>query len=59
MAYYRYHKVNTRIVRIFNTYGLRLQIYDGHVISNFMKQRCAVRTPRCTAMVRRRAASVT
>jgi dTDP-glucose 4,6-dehydratase len=30
--------VNTRIVRIFNTYGPRLQINDGRVISNFMKQ---------------------
>jgi dTDP-glucose 4,6-dehydratase len=38
MAYLRYHKVNTRIVRIFNTYGPRLQINDGRVISNFMKQ---------------------
>ena len=38
MAYRRYHKVDTRIVRIFNTYGPRLQINDGRVISNFMKQ---------------------
>jgi dTDP-glucose 4,6-dehydratase len=38
MAYHRYHQVNTRIVRIFNTYGPRLQINDGRVISNFMKQ---------------------
>jgi dTDP-glucose 4,6-dehydratase len=38
MAYHRYHRVNTRIVRIFNTYGPRLQINDGRVISNFMKQ---------------------
>jgi dTDP-glucose 4,6-dehydratase len=38
MAYCRYHKVNTRIVRIFNTYGPRLQLNDGRVISNFMKQ---------------------
>ena len=38
MAYYRYRKVDTRIVRIFNTYGPRLQINDGRVISNFMKQ---------------------
>jgi len=38
MAYHRYHKVDTRIVRIFNTYGPRLQINDGRVISNFMKQ---------------------
>ena len=38
MAYHRYNKVDTRIVRIFNTYGPRLQINDGRVISNFMKQ---------------------
>jgi dTDP-glucose 4,6-dehydratase len=38
MAFHRYHKVDTRIVRIFNTYGPRLQINDGRVISNFMKQ---------------------
>ncbi len=38
MAYHRYRGVNTRIVRIFNTYGPRLQLDDGRVISNFMKQ---------------------
>jgi dTDP-glucose 4,6-dehydratase len=38
MAYRRYHNVDTRIVRIFNTYGPRLQINDGRVVSNFMKQ---------------------
>jgi dTDP-glucose 4,6-dehydratase len=38
MAYHRYHRVDTRIVRIFNTYGPRLQIDDGRVISNFMRQ---------------------
>jgi dTDP-glucose 4,6-dehydratase len=38
MAYHRSRKVDTRIVRIFNTYGPRLQINDGRVISNFMKQ---------------------
>jgi len=38
MAFRRYFKVNTRIVRIFNTYGPRLQLNDGRVISNFMKQ---------------------
>jgi dTDP-glucose 4,6-dehydratase len=38
MAYHRYHSVNTHIVRIFNTYGPRLQLNDGRVISNFMKQ---------------------
>ena len=38
MAYHRYHGLDTRIVRIFNTYGPRLQANDGRVISNFMKQ---------------------
>lgn len=38
MAYHRYQRVDTRIVRIFNTYGPRLQLNDGRVISNFMKQ---------------------
>ena len=38
MAYRRYHHVDTRIVRIFNTYGPRLQLNDGRVVSNFMKQ---------------------
>jgi dTDP-glucose 4,6-dehydratase len=38
VAYHRYHKLDTHIVRIFNTYGPRLQLNDGRVISNFMKQ---------------------
>ena len=38
MAYHRYNKVDTRLVRIFNTYGPRLQKNDGRVISNFMMQ---------------------
>ena len=38
MAYYRYHAVDTRIVRIFNTYGPRLQASDGRVISNLVTQ---------------------
>jgi len=38
MAYHRYHKVDTRIVRIFNTYGPRMQLDDGRVVPNFMKQ---------------------
>ncbi len=38
MAYFRYRNVDTRIVRIFNTYGPRLQIDDGRVISSFVSQ---------------------
>ena len=37
-AYHRYHSVNTHLVRIFNTYGPRLQANDGRVISNLMMQ---------------------
>jgi len=38
MAYHRYYRLDTRIVRIFNTYGPRMQLNDGRVIPNFMKQ---------------------
>jgi len=38
MAYHRYHGVDTRMVRIFNTYGPRLHGDDGRVISNFIMQ---------------------
>ena len=38
MAYHRVHKVDTRIVRIFNTYGPRMRILDGRVVPNFIYQ---------------------
>jgi dTDP-glucose 4,6-dehydratase len=38
MAYHRYHGLDTRIVRIFNTYGTRMRPHDGRVISNFIVQ---------------------
>ena len=38
MAYHRYHGVETRIVRIFNTYGPRMRPRDGRVVSNFIVQ---------------------
>jgi len=38
MAYHRYHNVDTRIVRIFNTYGPRMRINDGRAIPAFMSQ---------------------
>ena len=38
MEYLRKHKVDVRLVRIFNTYGPRLQKDDGRVISNFINQ---------------------
>lgn len=38
MAYHRYHQIDTRIVRIFNTYGPRMRIKDGRSLPNFMCQ---------------------
>ena len=38
MAYHRYHDVDTRIVRIFNTYGPRMRLDDGRVVPNFIGQ---------------------
>jgi dTDP-glucose 4,6-dehydratase len=38
MAYFRYHGVKTRIVRIFNTYGPRMRLNDGRVLPAFMSQ---------------------
>jgi dTDP-glucose 4,6-dehydratase len=38
MAYHRYHQIDTRIIRIFNTYGPRMRARDGRVVSNFVVQ---------------------
>jgi dTDP-glucose 4,6-dehydratase len=38
MAYHRYHGVDTRIVRIFNTYGPRMDLEDGRALPNLLKQ---------------------
>jgi dTDP-glucose 4,6-dehydratase len=38
MAYHRYHGLDTRVVRIFNTYGSRMRPNDGRVVSNFIVQ---------------------
>lgn len=38
MAYHRYHKMNTKIVRIFNTYGPRMQMKDGRAVPAFINQ---------------------
>ncbi len=38
MAYHRHHGVDTRIVRIFNTYGPRMRLKDGRVVPNFVSQ---------------------
>ena len=41
MAYHRYHGVDTRIVRIFNTYGPRMRLNDGRALPNFLYQALA------------------
>lgn len=41
MAYHRYHAVDTRIVRIFNTYGPRMRLNDGRAIPAFISQALA------------------
>jgi len=38
MAYHRFHQIDTRIIRIFNTYGPRMHIDDGRVVPNFIQQ---------------------
>lgn len=38
MAYHRVHKIDTKIIRIFNTYGQRMRIHDGRVVPNFIYQ---------------------
>jgi dTDP-glucose 4,6-dehydratase len=38
MAYHRYHGLDSRIVRIFNTYGPRMRLHDGRVVPNFIMQ---------------------
>ncbi len=38
MAYHRYHRVDTRIVRIFNTFGPRMRLQDGRAVPNFVTQ---------------------
>ncbi len=38
MAYHRQHEIDTKIVRIFNTYGPRMRLNDGRVVPNFIKQ---------------------
>ena len=41
MAYHRQHKIDTRIIRIFNTYGPRMRLNDGRVVPNFICQALA------------------
>ncbi len=43
MAYHRYHKIDTKILRIFNTYGPRMRLRDGRVVPAFISQALAGR----------------
>ena len=43
MAYHRYHKIDTKILRIFNTYGPRMRLQDGRVVPAFISQALAGR----------------
>jgi nucleoside-diphosphate-sugar epimerase len=58
LAYHRYHGVDTKIVRIFNTYGPRMRLRDGRAVPAFMSQ-ALKKTSRSLATARRRAASST
>jgi len=59
MAYHRFHGVDTRIVRIFNTYGERMRLDDGRAIPAFITQALAGKRSPCMATARRRARSST
>ena len=60
MAYHRYHGVDTKIVRIFNTYGPRMRLRDGRAVPGVHVPGAArTRTSRSSATARRRAASAT
>ena len=58
MSYHRYHGIDTRIVRIFNTYGPRMRAGDGEWCRISLTRLCAVRISLCMAMEARRALSV-
>ena len=59
MAYHRYHNVDTKIVRIFNTYGPRMRLRDGRVVPAFIGQALAGSRSPFSAMAHRPAPSVT
>ena len=59
MAYHRYHGVDTKIVRIFNTYGPRMRSTTAARCRRSCRRRCATRTSPCSATAARRAASPT
>jgi dTDP-glucose 4,6-dehydratase len=59
MAYHRVHGVRTNIVRIFNTYGPRMQLHDGRVVPPSSTRPCAGRRSPFSATAARHAVSVT
>jgi nucleoside-diphosphate-sugar epimerase len=59
MAYHRFHGIDTRIVRIFNTYGPRMRPHDWRVVSNFIVQALSDQSLTIYGTARRRGASVT
>ena len=50
MAYHTYHKLETRIVRIFNTYGPRMRLNDGRALPAFIGRALRGKTLRCLVM---------
>ena len=58
MAYHRYHRLDTKIVRIFNTYGPRMRLEDGRVVPAFIGQALANKPPQSLVTVLRREVSV-
>lgn len=59
MAYHRFHGVNTGIVRIFNTYGPRMDLEDGRALPNLLKQALLGQPSPCMGTEARRARSAT
>jgi dTDP-glucose 4,6-dehydratase len=59
MAYHRYHKLDAKIVRIFNTYGPRMRVRDGRAVPNFIAQALRNEDVTISAAANRRAASAT
>ena len=55
MAYHRAHGVDTRIVRIFNTYGPRMRLHDGRAVPASSARRCTASRSPSSATARRRA----
>jgi dTDP-glucose 4,6-dehydratase len=50
MAYHTFHGLETRIVRIFNTYGPRMRLNDGRVLPHLLDKHCVAKTSPFSAM---------